>query len=332
MQDPNRTGGIDQLVNAAANLHHQAHGPDELPDDLLAGGPIEAPDGLPAGALMAHGRAAEEQQVWRDEIWNLEHPMEHKHAMDLILITKAAHLAAQVHAQQRRKGKAAEPYFNHLADVSSVLARHGADAALIAAGYLHDAIEDQGVPPDLIRREFGDDVLKLVVEVTDDKSLPKGRRKALQIEHAASMSRRGQMLKIADKLSNLTALLESPPSDWSIQRRREYADWALLVVNGCRTGHPQMAVEFDELRAQLLHELHREEQGQLAPAALTNCAHMFLRAAILLDQMASQPMAPELEAQVKATSEMLLATKHDLLNALGDSEVNRPGFRGGQLV
>ena len=70
------------------------------------------------------------------------------------------------------------------------------------------------------------------MEVTDDKSLSKAERKRLQVVNASKKSVRAQMLKLADKISNLPAILDSPPADWSLERRREYFEWAKRVVDG----------------------------------------------------------------------------------------------------
>ena len=138
---------------------------------------------------------------------------------DVQTVTRAADFAARRHTHQRRKGEAAEPYFNHLAHVAALLADAGADANLVAAGYLHDTIEDQEVTHAELVDAFSVDVADLVAHVTDDKQLPKYRRKRLQVEHAPHLPPRAQMLKTADKISNLSALLASPPKDWPIQRR-----------------------------------------------------------------------------------------------------------------
>lgn len=87
----------------------------------------------------------------------------------------------------------------------------------------------------------------LVAHVTDDKRLPKDRRKRLQVEHAPHLPPRAQMLKMADKISNLAALLASPPAGWSAQRRIDYFEWAREVVDGCRSAHAGLAGLFDEL-------------------------------------------------------------------------------------
>jgi len=67
------------------------------------------------------------------------------------------------------------------------------------------------------------------------------------VEHAPHLPPRAQMLKMADKISNLSALLVSPPSDWSAQRRGEYFEWAREVVEGCRPAHAGLAALFDDL-------------------------------------------------------------------------------------
>lgn len=165
---------------------------------------------------------------------------------DILLIARAADFAARQHTHQRRKGEAEEPYFNHLSHVALLLAEAGADAALVAAGFLHDTIEDQDVSFEDLVGVFGEDVATLVRHVTDDKSLPKQRRKDLQVEHAPSMPPRAQQLKLADKCANLEALLHSPPK-WDAARKQAYFDWAAQVVDGCRGASPLLEARFDAL-------------------------------------------------------------------------------------
>ena len=154
----------------------------------------------------------------------------------LVTVTRAADFAARRHVEQRRKGAAREPYINHLAEVADLLAEatDGEDAALIAAGFLHDTLEDTATEYEELQAVFGSDVASLVAEVTDDKSLPKAERKRLQVVNAAKKSERAKLLKIADKTSNLRALALSPPADWEFERVSEYIDWAEQVVNHCR--------------------------------------------------------------------------------------------------
>ncbi|MGD9511916.1 MAG: HD domain-containing protein, partial [Geminicoccaceae bacterium] len=152
---------------------------------------------------------------------------------------------------QKRKGAAGEPYINHLAEVAELVAEAtgGCDPELVAAAYLHDAVEDTEVTHgDLVVR-FGQEVADLVAEVTDDKSLPKAERKRLQVEHAPKLSRSAKILKLADKTSNLRALAESPPADWTKQRRRDYVSWGRDVVAGLRGTCPWLEERFDEAAA-----------------------------------------------------------------------------------
>jgi (p)ppGpp synthase/HD superfamily hydrolase len=132
-------------------------------------------------------------------------------------ILAAAMFAAEKHAAQKRKGEAAEPYVNHLIEVAQLIAGSSEqlDANLVMAGLLHDTIEDTGTTVEELERRFGSDIAALVVEVTDDKSLPKEVRKALQAETAPRKSVRAQVIKLADKISNLRSLLVSPPANWN---------------------------------------------------------------------------------------------------------------------
>ena len=108
---------------------------------------------------------------------------------DWITVLRAADMAARWHVRQRRKGIAQEPYINHLLEVASLVteATGGIDPTVVIAALLHDAIEDQGVTSELLASEFGQQVTGIVLEVSDDKSLPK--RKS---ESAGSSSTPGQ--------------------------------------------------------------------------------------------------------------------------------------------
>ena len=166
-------------------------------------------------------------------------------------ILRAARYAAEKHADQRRKGVRQEPYVNHLLEVaelvSSVLTEP--DPELVIAALLHDVVEDTGVGFDELARLFGNDVAALVAEVTDDKSLPKFERKRLQIVNAPKKTVRAQKIKLADKISNLRSMLDSPPADWDEARRREYFEWAGRVVAGLTAPDPELKREFDRISA-----------------------------------------------------------------------------------
>jgi|HubBroStandDraft_1064217.scaffolds.fasta_scaffold37096_3 (p)ppGpp synthase/HD superfamily hydrolase len=168
-------------------------------------------------------------------------------------ILAAARFAAERHAAQRRKGHSAEPYVNHLLEVAELLARltDELDTNLIVAALLHDTIEDAGVARQELVERFGEDVASLVAEVTDDKSLPKETRKALQIENAPAKSPRAQALSAADKIANVRSIATSPPANWSFQRRVEYVRWARQVVARYSGLDGRLAAEFQHVSAEL---------------------------------------------------------------------------------
>ena len=81
--------------------------------------------------------------------------------------------------------------------------------------------------------------------MTDDKSLPKEVRKELQVQNAPHKSVRGQVIKLADKISNLRSLLASPPANWNDERKRQYFAWARRVVDSLSAPNPILKAEFD---------------------------------------------------------------------------------------
>jgi (p)ppGpp synthase/HD superfamily hydrolase len=167
---------------------------------------------------------------------------------DAVLISRAANFAAQRHVGMRRKGAAKEPYINHLAEVALLLAEatEGRDGTLVAAGWLHDTIEDTRTSREELEEAFGAEVAAVVAECTDDKSLEKAERKRRQIAEAPGKSARARMLKIADKTSNVRSLMVSPPDHWERERLIDYLDWAEKVVANCRGLNLQLEKFFDE--------------------------------------------------------------------------------------
>lgn len=163
-------------------------------------------------------------------------------------ILAAARFASERHANQRRKGRTAEPYVNHLLEVAELLARTAGrlDTNLIVAALLHDSIEDVGVSRAEIAELFGEDVAALVAEVTDDKSLPKEVRKTLQVAQAPEKSARAQALSAADKISNVRSVVASPPKDWDFARRVAYVRWAADVVAHYPALDRRLAAEFQQ--------------------------------------------------------------------------------------
>uniref|UniRef100_G1QDD1 Guanosine-3',5'-bis(diphosphate) 3'-pyrophosphohydrolase MESH1 n=1 Tax=Myotis lucifugus TaxID=59463 RepID=G1QDD1_MYOLU len=126
------------------------------------------------------------------------------------------------------------PYINHpIGGVARILTHEAGitDIAVLQAALLHDTVEDTDTTLDELELHFGAQV-RLVEEVTDDKTLPKLERKRLQVEHAPHSSPGPKLVKLADKLYNLRDLNRYTPEGWSEHRVQEYFEWAAQVVKG----------------------------------------------------------------------------------------------------
>jgi (p)ppGpp synthase/HD superfamily hydrolase len=166
----------------------------------------------------------------------------------LRLVSEAADFAARLHSGQQRKGRGSEPYINHIAEVANLLsiAADGIDAELVAAGWLHDAIEDTATTREELAQKFGDRVAALVVEVTDDMTLPKQQRRQKQIVDAPWKSPGAKLIKIADKISNIRVRILPQPSQEARDDLIDYVGWAEKVVAGCRGVNAVLDRMFDE--------------------------------------------------------------------------------------
>ena len=173
-------------------------------------------------------------------------------------LLKAILFAAEKHRDQRRKDEPHTPYVNHPIQVAEILWRVGdvRDEATLLAAILHDTIEDTPTTADEIGSRFGKEVVTLVLEVTDDKSLPKEERKRLQVEHAPELTSKAKLIKLADKICNLRDLLDSPPAGWPLSRRQEYLLWTEKVVRGLRGTNPDLEGLYDQILFDGRHRLH----------------------------------------------------------------------------
>jgi len=164
--------------------------------------------------------------------------------------------AAQKHTRQRRKAHDATPYINHPIAVAELVARIGevTDLATLKAAVLHDTLEDTTTTRQELDEYFREKVCLIVVELTDDKGLQKDERKRLQIEHAPLLSTPAKQIKIADKVSNIEDIPATQPIGWSLERKREYLDWAANVVDGCR-GSNRLEHYFDTVLTQKRKEI-----------------------------------------------------------------------------
>ena len=166
---------------------------------------------------------------------------------DFDMFVRALRFATDKHQNQRRKGRSQLPYVNHPIRVTDILWRVGGvrNVPTLLGALLHDTLEDTDTTPDEIETLFGPEVLVLVQEVTDDKTLPKAMRKQLQIEHAPHLLEGARLIKLADKIDNVYDISHDPPESWPHERLVAYLDWAEAVVAGLRGVNAALEARFD---------------------------------------------------------------------------------------
>ncbi|MEK7463123.1 MAG: RelA/SpoT family protein [Patescibacteria group bacterium] len=129
-------------------------------------------------------------------------------------IKKAHDLAFKLHQKQKREN--GEPYFNHVLTTAETIAEWGLDEDSIIAGLLHDTVEDTDYPLEKIKEEFGEEIAFLVDGVTKLGKI-KYRGIERQVENlrkmmiALSQDLRVIIIKLADRLHNMTTLSALPP-------------------------------------------------------------------------------------------------------------------------
>jgi GTP pyrophosphokinase len=184
------------------------------------------------------------------------------------LLEKAYHTAHQAHLPQKRSS--GEPYFNHVFTTAKNLARFGMDATIIAAGLLHDTIEDTPVTEEEIQEQFGDEIVFLVNGVTKLGSL----KYQGQQRHAESLRKffiatakdfRVVIIKLADRLHNVQTLEFVKPEKQkriALETIEIYAPLAYRLGMGRLVGELQDAAfpfAYPE-ESKMVHELLKQKK------------------------------------------------------------------------
>lgn len=119
------------------------------------------------------------------------------------MVEKAIQFATKAHEGQFRKGTD-RPYIVHPLEVGKILLEMTDDEEVIAAGILHDTIEDcKEVTEEILRQEFGERITELVLHESEDKTKSWKERKSTTIERLKTASLEVQYIGLADKLSNM---------------------------------------------------------------------------------------------------------------------------------
>jgi guanosine-3',5'-bis(diphosphate) 3'-pyrophosphohydrolase len=135
--------------------------------------------------------------------------MSSKSDADVALVTKAYEFSKEAHKDQKRYS--GDPYFIHPAEVGYLLAEAGMDARAVAAGLLHDTIEDAGVKPAAMEEQFGAEVLSLVQGVTKlgtlrYRGLERHTESLRKLFAATAKDIRVLIIKLMDRLHNARTL------------------------------------------------------------------------------------------------------------------------------
>ena len=164
------------------------------------------------------------------------------------ILIKALAFASHKHKDQRRKDQGASPYINHPIALTNLLVNEAGitDSEILCAALLHDTVEDTETTPEELIEAFGATIAGIVMEVTDDRSLPKAVRKQAQVDHAPHLSTKAKAVKLADKTCNLRDVTESPPHWWPLERRQQYFEWGRKVIGGLRGEWPELEAMFDQ--------------------------------------------------------------------------------------
>ena len=180
---------------------------------------------------------------------------------DLRIIRKAYEIANEAHKDQKRKS--GEPYIIHPICVGIILAELELDKETIAAGLLHDVVEDTVMTTEDVAREFSDEVALLVDGVTKLTQLDLSQDKIeIQAENLRKMflamakDIRVILIKLADRLHNLRTLQYQSPAK-QVEKSRETLDIYAPLAH--RLGISKIKIELDDLSMQyLLPDVYKE--------------------------------------------------------------------------
>jgi len=188
------------------------------------------------------------------------------------LVIRAIEFAALRHSGQTRKGNEKTPYINHpIKVVSLLLDFHEHDSDLLSAAALHDVIEDTAREDreiqqleKIIGRKFGNKVLSIIWEVTDNKQLPFQERKQKQIQDTPHLSQEAKKIKIADKICNITDLKEAPPVGWSRERKKSYIEWATKVIEGAKGVNKELEAYFAKISRETYKTINSSNSSKMS--------------------------------------------------------------------
>ncbi len=194
---------------------------------------------------------------------------------DVEFVTRAYNFAKEAFKGYKRNS--GEPYFNHLFETAKTLAELGMGPKTISAGLLHDSIEDVGVKPEDIEREFGSDTLCLVEGVTKlgtikYRGLSRHTESLRKLLVATSQDIRVVIIKLADRLHNMRTLKYVPKEK---QWRIAFETLEIYAPVAYRLGMGKLKGELEDLAFPFVYpKEHAEITNLLKQKSKENIKHL----------------------------------------------------------
>ncbi|MCU1285201.1 MAG: pyrophosphokinae [Acidobacteriales bacterium] len=231
---------------------------------------------------------------------------------DLEIINKAYNYSLQHHKGQTRAS--GEPYLVHPLGVAQVLAEMKLDSGAIAAGLLHDAIEDTEATREDIKKEFGEQVANIVEGVTKidmiDVAISKEERQAENVRKmilAMVDDIRVVLIKLADRLHNMRTLEHLPP-ERQVQIAHETLDIYAPIAH--RLGMGKVRGELEDLAFKYVDPI-AYEQIRKAVEARRKSGEDFLKKTV--DLIQSKLKENSVEARIEHRIKRLYSIHQKLL-------------------
>jgi guanosine-3',5'-bis(diphosphate) 3'-pyrophosphohydrolase len=220
---------------------------------------------------------------------------------DLELVRKAYEFSQKHHAGQSRAS--GEPYLVHPLGVAQVLAEMKMDAVAIAAGLLHDSVEDTSVTIVDIRKEFGEQVAHIVEGVTKISQIDFATREEQQAENLRKMMLamvddiRVVLIKLADRLHNMRTLEHLAP-----ERQQKIAKETLEIYGPIahRLGMGKIRGELEDLGFRYLDPLTYQQMHEAVEARRKKGEQFLTRVEqTLRDKLKEAAITAEVESRIK---------------------------------
>src|SRR5450631_488618 len=220
---------------------------------------------------------------------------------DLTLVKKAYDFSLRNHQGQTRAS--GEPYLVHPLEVATVLAEMRLDTTAIAAGLLHDAVEDTSVTVDDIRVEFGEQVAHIVEGVTKISKIDFASREEAQAESVRKMvlamvdDIRVVLIKLADRLHNMRTLQHLAP-DRQMKIARETQEIYAPIAH--RLGMGKIRGELEDLAFQYVDPIaYNQVKDAIESRRKEGEAFLAQVQGVIEQKLAENTIEAKVEARIK---------------------------------